>query len=167
MLGSGIWSARPGRDGAGDGDDVHDVCSRRALERREEGAEAPDAPEVVRPRHLLDPIGRDREEPSAARHSRVVDEQMDRRVALRDPTRDLLDLRAIADVALLGLAAELRGRLLEPLAPARDEDAEPAAPRQLARERGPDPARSPGYDGDANTRRVVALISTVSSIGSA
>jgi hypothetical protein len=48
-------------------------------------------------------------------------------VARCDAGGHLLDLRAIADVAQLGLCVDLRGESLEPLLPAREEDAAPAA----------------------------------------
>jgi hypothetical protein len=88
-------------------------------------------------------------------------------MALADPRGGVIDLRAVADVALLGLGIELRGDALEALACTREQDAAPAALREPARDRLADPARPPCYDGDRNLVRVPRLISTVSSIGSA
>src|SRR5207249_2151101 len=44
-------------DGPGDRDDVDDVRRCGRLERGEKGPQAPNAAEVVRPGHLLDPLG--------------------------------------------------------------------------------------------------------------
>lgn len=85
----------------------------------------------------------------------------------RDPCGHLLDLGPVADVARLGLGADLGGERLERLAPARKEDAAPAAAREQAGDRGADAARPAGYDGDANVSSVLRLMATVSSIGSA
>ena len=57
--------------------------------------------------HLLDALRREIEEPAAARDAGVVDEQVQGRMALADPRGDVLDLRAVGDVASLGLGAEL------------------------------------------------------------
>jgi hypothetical protein len=89
-------------------------------------------------------------------------------VALADPGHGGLDLLALGHVAELVLAAELVGQRLEPLAPAGDEDAAPAALREPARDRLADARAGSGDYGDAlNTRIVSTLIATVSSIGSA
>ena len=88
-------------------------------------------------------------------------------MALADPAGDLLDLRAVADVALLRLRAELGGDALEALASPREEDATPTPLAEAARDRLADPARPPCYDRDRNPVSVPRLISTVSSIGSA
>ena len=45
-----------------------------------------------------------------------------------DPSGRLVDLRAVGDVADLRLAADLVGDALQPVAPAREEDASPAVP---------------------------------------
>jgi hypothetical protein len=88
-------------------------------------------------------------------------------VARRDAGGRLLDLSAVADVARLGLSVDLRGESLEPLLPAREEDAAPAAAGEQAGEGGADAAGPSGYDGDANVFSVLRLMATVSSIGSA
>jgi hypothetical protein len=88
-------------------------------------------------------------------------------MARRDARGHLLDLRAVADVARLGLGADLRSERLEPLLPAREEDAAPAAAGEQAGDGGADAARPAGYDGDTNAFSVLRLIATVSSIGSA
>jgi hypothetical protein len=88
-------------------------------------------------------------------------------MARRDARGHLLDLRAVADVALLGLGADLRSQRLQPLLSARKEDAAPAAAREQAGDGGTDAARPAGYDGDANVSSVLRLMATVSSIGSA
>ena len=73
-------------------------------------------------------------------------------MALTDPGRNRLELRPVGDVADLGLDVDRGGNLLEPLGPARDEDAAPATLRQEPRGGGTDPARPSGDDGDANSR---------------
>ena len=88
-------------------------------------------------------------------------------MALADPRRDVLELRAVGDVTGLRLGAELGSDALEPLRAARQQNAMPATLDEEPRGRGADPARPAGYDGDANRRRVLRLIRTVSSIGSA
>ena len=88
-------------------------------------------------------------------------------MALADAGGRLLDLRAVGDVADLGLGAEFGRDLLQPLRAAREQDAAPAPLGQEPGRGGADPARASGDDGDANRRRVLRLISTVSSIGSA
>ena len=74
------------------------------------------------------------------------------RVPLGDAGSGRLDLRAVGDVADLGLGAELACDTLQPLGSAGEEDAAPAARGQEPRGGGSDPARSSGYDGDANGR---------------
>lgn len=78
-----------------------------------------------------------------------------------------LDGLPVADVAGLRLGAQLAGEGVEPLSAAGDEDEPPAVPCKPAGEGLADAARPSGYDRDANVRRVLRLISTVSSIGSA
>ena len=117
-----------------------------ASSARQEGAQAPDAAEVVRARHLLDPLRREAQEAAAARDAGVVDEQRDAGVALHDRGGRPLDRLAVADVAELPLGAELLGERPQALFAARDQDAVPAAPAQGSRHRGPDPARAAGDD---------------------
>ena len=88
-------------------------------------------------------------------------------MALGDPAGDILDLGPVGDVTGLRLGTELGGYRIEALAPAREEDALPPALGEEPGGRGSDPARAPGYDGDANVSRVLRLMSTVSVIGSA
>jgi hypothetical protein len=59
---------------------------------------------------------------------------------LRDPARNLLDLFAVGDVALLELGAELRRDPLEPLAAAGEEHAAPASARECTGDRLADAA---------------------------
>jgi hypothetical protein len=73
-------------------------------------------------------------------------------MSLRDARSGGLDLGAVGDVAGLGLAADLRRDSLEPLGPAGEEDAAPAAGGQEPRGGGPDSTRPSGDDGDANRR---------------
>jgi hypothetical protein len=88
-------------------------------------------------------------------------------VAFADARGGGFDLGAVGDVAGLGLRAELLRYTLQALGSPREQDALPAAGDQEAGRGRSDPARPSGYDGDANRRRVVRLIPTVSSIGSA
>ena len=144
---------RPGgreRDRAGDRDDVDDVRAR--LQPGLERAHHPDAAEVVRPQHRLDPLRLEREEVAAPGDAGVVDEQVDTRVALQDRGRGPVDVGALRDVADLVLAAELGRELLEPLLPSRDEHGLPAATRQLPRGRLADAARGAGDDRDPHGR---------------
>ena len=76
---------------------------------------------------------------------------------LADPDGGLLDLLPVGNVADLRLGADLRRDALQALGPAREQDAAPAACSQEPSRGGPDPARSPGYDGDANGRRLTRL----------
>ena len=83
-----VQPGRPcARHGAGHGDDVHDVRRPRRLERRQEGAQAPDPAEVVDADDVLDPLRLRVEEACAARDARVVHEQADPRMAGDDPRR--------------------------------------------------------------------------------
>jgi hypothetical protein len=60
-----------------------------------------------------------------------------------------LDGLAVGDVAELVLAAELLGERPQPVLAAGEEDAEVAARRKGAGDRGADPARGASDDGDA------------------
>ena len=133
-------------DGARDRDDVDDV--RAGLQRRFEGTDHPDAAEIVRPQHRLDPLGLEREEGAAARDAGVVDEQVDAGMPLQDRRGGAVDVGAVRDIADLVLAAQLGREPLEPVLPARDEHRPPAAPRQLASRRLADAAGRAGDDGD-------------------
>jgi hypothetical protein len=62
--------------------------------------------------------------------------------------RRSLDRFAVGDVADLGLAVELLGERAEPVLAARDEDASVAAGGESTGDRGADPARGAGDDGD-------------------
>src|SRR3990172_11185036 len=110
-----------------------------------DGAPAPDGAEVVDPHDLLDPLGHELEEACAAGDAGVVHEQVDGRMALGDGGGDALHVGALGDVAGLRLRADLGGEPLEPLPPAGEEDAAPAAPRKPARERGPHPPPASRY----------------------
>src|SRR4029453_8576245 len=118
----------------------------RALEARHESPQTPDCAEEVGMEELLQPIRVRLEEPAPpalradppAGEAGVVDEQLDRRVSFRDPRPDLLDRLAVADVADLVLPADLLGHLPEALLVPGDQDAVPALPGQLPRDRGAD-----------------------------
>ena len=86
---------------------------------------------------------------------------------LRHARGERVDGLPFADVAGLRVGAQLAGEGVEPLPAAGDEDEPPGVPREPAGEGLADAARPSGYDRDANVRRVLRLISTVSSIGSA
>jgi hypothetical protein len=88
-------------------------------------------------------------------------------MALRDSTGDFVDLAQLGYVARFRLGADLSGERLEPLPPACEQDAVPAALGQEPGRGGADPARASGYDCEANSSSVLRLISTVSVIGSA
>ncbi len=122
---------------------------RPCLER----AGAPDRAEVVRPQHLLDPIGVEVHEVAATRDARVQDEEVDpAAVPLEHRRGHRLDLSAVADVAELVLAAERLGERLEPLLAARDEHAVPPGLRERPRGRLADAARRTGDDCDSARR---------------
>jgi len=60
----------------------------------------------------------------------------------------VLDFGTIGDVADLLFRAELAGDLGQPLLAAGQQHELPTAPRERARDRGADPARAAGDDGD-------------------
>ena len=150
MLRGGVRAARAGGDNSGDGDDVHDVRGRRRLERGQERAQAPHRAEVVRPDHVLDPLRVAVEEVRARGNPRVVDEQRDARMALAHARSDLLDRRAVGDVADLVLVAELPQPLFAP----RERDAMPAVRRQQASRGRADAGGRAGDDRYLHTRTV-------------
>ena len=116
------------------------------LERGQERAQAPDAAEVVRPRHGLDQLRVGAQEAASARDPGAVHEQPDLRMALADRGGNAFDLRAVADVAALPLRAELLRHRAQALLSARDQDAAPPSLRQLPGDRGADAARAAGDD---------------------
>src|SRR3990172_11594803 len=101
-----------------------------------DGAPAPDGAEVVDPHDLLDPLGHELEKAGAAGDAGVVHQQVDGRMALGDGGGDALHVGALGDVAGLRLRADLGGEALEPLRPADEGGAGPAAPPQPGRARG-------------------------------
>ncbi len=119
----------PDRDEPGDRDDVDDV---RALpEPGQEGAQAPDRPEVVRPDHRLDQLRRRGQVGVAAGDPGVVDEQVDARVPLEHARRGRLDRRPVADIAGLVLVGVGRVAAREPDdVPAVRREAHGRAPRR-------------------------------------
>jgi hypothetical protein len=127
------------RHRTGDRDDVDDVRGRAAPEAGCEGAQAPDAAEVVDRGHPLDPLGVDVEEAAAGGNARVVDEEAERRVTGEDAGGDLVHLRPVGDVADLPLPADLPGDPLQPLGSPGEQHAAPPAPGELARGRLADP----------------------------
>jgi len=124
------------------------------LQEWEQSTQHPDAPEVVRGDHLLDPLGRQVEEASAAGNACVGDEQVHGRMTLADPRRHGLDLGTVGDVAGLRLGAELSRHPLQALDSSREQDARPAPCGEEPCSGGPDPARPSGDDGDANVYRL-------------
>ena len=84
----------------------------------------------------------------------VVDEKPDSRMPFSDPGRDVVDLRAVGDVAALRLRAEPGRDPLELLGSAGQEDAVPAAGGEGARGRGSDPARPSGDDGHCHAATI-------------
>ena len=121
---------------------------RGRLEAGHERARAPDAAEVVDANRSLDQVEVGLEERSPRRHAGVVDEHVDRRVALEHSLRERLDGGPVGDVAHLDLAADLVGELAEKVFAPRDEDAAPAAGGQRAGGRLADARRRSGDDGD-------------------
>jgi hypothetical protein len=89
-----------------DGGNVDDVRGPRGLEQRKERAHAPDAAEVDRVDDLLDLLGVEVEEAPSPGEACVVDEKLHSRMPFSDPGRDIVDLRAVGDVADLRLSAE-------------------------------------------------------------
>ena len=88
MLRGRVGPGRAGRDGARCRGDVDDVGRRVGEQAGEEGAQAPDAAEVVDARDELDPLGVAVDEARPRRDAGVVDEQADLRVALEDRRGD-------------------------------------------------------------------------------
>ena len=118
-------------------------CLQPGLER----ADAPDAAEVVRSQHRLDPLRLEREEAATTGDACVVHEQVDARMPLEDGRGGPVDLLPVGDVAELELASELERERFEPLLPPGDEHAIPAARDELARRCLSDAARRAGDDG--------------------
>ena len=145
---SRISSGVPELDRVLGGHDVYHVRGLRGLEQRQEGPHAPDTPEVDGVDDLLGLLGIELEETAPAGEARVVDEEPDRRMALCDLGGDLVHLRAVGDVARLGLRPDLGRHLRELLRSAGDEDAVPAPRGEEASSRGPDSARPSRDDGD-------------------
>src|SRR5207244_3470901 len=139
--------------------DRDDVRGRVRLEQREEGEQAPDGTEVVRPRHALDLLRPDLEEAAAARDAGVVHEQVDCRMPLANTGGDALDVLAVGHVARLGLRAELLGDALQALLAPGEKDEPPIALAEPAGNRLSDPARSSRDDGDADSGRLVRVSS--------
>ena len=141
VLRSGVGAGGSEGDDPCDRHDVDDVRAR--LQPRVERTYEPDAAEVVRLQHGLDPLRFEAEEVSATGDARVVDQQVDGRVARQDRCGRPVDVTPVGDVAELVLAAELGGQSFQPLLPAGDQHAMPAVPRQLPRGLGADPADAP------------------------
>ena len=168
MLGRGVGTRGGPRNTARNRDDVDDMRGASPLERGKERSQAPDGPEVVDADDVLDPLRGELDEPSSSGDAGVVDEQADCGVASRDCGRHRGDGVPIGDVADLEVASELGGQRLDPLAPARDEDAAPPARGERPRSGRSDAARASRDDGySLNVRSVSRLMATVSSIGSA
>ena len=138
----------PGCDRARHRGDVDDICGSAGLERRQERPQAPDRAEVVRPNELFDLLRLEVEEAASTRNARVVDEQADRRMPLAHGRRDPLDFDAVGDVAGLVLGSDLPGDFAQTLLAPREQNQPPAAPGERSRDRGSDPARAAGDDGD-------------------
>ena len=129
-----------------------------ARQARQEGAEHPDAAEVVDPDQPLDHLGVAVEEARPSRDPRVVDEHVDPRVPLEHARGDGLDGGAVGDIARLRLAAQLLGERLEAVGASREQDAEVAARREQARDLGADARRGARDDSDpAHAREATPL----------
>ena len=115
---------------------------------------APDTAEVDGVDDLLGLLGLELEEAAPAGEARVVHEEPDRRMPLCDPGGDFVHLRAVGDVARLGLRADLGRHLLEPLGSAGDEHAVPASRGEKAGGRGSDSARPSRDDGDPHAATI-------------
>ena len=94
---------------------------RGRLDPGHEGARAPDTAEVVDAGHPLDQVEVRPQERPAGGHAGVVDEEVDRRVALEHAGRERPDGLAIADVAHLHLAPDLVREGAQQLLAARHE----------------------------------------------
>ena len=96
---------------ARDGDEVDHVRGPRrgGSEARQERPRAPHAAEVVDLHDATHEVEVDGEVRAARGHPRVVDEQVDRRMASEDPLGHGADRVPVGDVAQLDLAADLRG----------------------------------------------------------
>src|SRR5439155_12969802 len=110
----------------------------------QERPQAPDAAEVVRPRHGLDHLCVRAQKAASARDAGAVHEQPDLRMALADYGGNAFDLRAVTDVAALPLRAELLCHRAQALLAARDQDTAPASRRELPGDSGADAARAAG-----------------------
>ena len=90
-------------------------AGRRFPEAREQSTGAPHAAEVVHLHHAADEVEIDREIRASRGHPRVVEEEVDRRMALQDLRGHRVDRVSVGDVAQLDLAAELLGDRAEPI----------------------------------------------------
>ncbi len=89
----------------------------------------------------------DLEEVASRRYACVVHEHVDGGMALEHARGHGLDLLAIGHVAELPLAADLAGDRLQPVLATCEQDAVPAATRELARRCLSDPRRGSRDDG--------------------
>jgi hypothetical protein len=153
VLGCRVRARRWKDHGPGHGDDVDDVGRSGCLERAEERAQAPHAAEVVRPQHLLEPVGLDFGERLPAGDACVVRQQRDSGMPRDDRVRRALDSGAVGDVTGLVLAADFVDQRAQTVAAPCQEDAVPPVARETARERLADAARGTGDDGDATQRQ--------------
>jgi hypothetical protein len=133
VLGRGVRARGRESNRAGNRDEVHDV--RPCVEARRERAQAPDATEVVHARHALDELRVDVQEAAARGDTCIVDEQPDFGMPLEHPSRHVIDLCSVGDVADLPLAADLGGDPLELVGAPCEQHAAPVAPCQLPRRR--------------------------------
>src|SRR4029453_18790760 len=103
----------PGRGEGGrarDRDEVDDMrAGCRFPKAREQSAGAPHPAEVVHLDHAADEVEIDREIRATRGYPRVVDEKVDRGMALEDSRGHRVDRVPVGDVAQLDLAAELLG----------------------------------------------------------
>src|SRR4029079_8898170 len=118
--------------------------------------QAPDAAEIVRAQHLLQPVGLDLREAGPARDAGVVHEQVDLRMPPGNGLGKSFHLVALRDVAELVLGSELLGERPQPILATRHQDKLPPVLRELAADRLADPARGSGDNGYRQTRTFLA-----------
>ena len=154
MLGGRVGPVRADRNRAGHRGDVYDRSRGAALEEREERPDAPDTCQVVRAGDGFDSLGFQLQEGASGGNPGALDQEPDGLVSLADPRGQIVDLRAIRDVARLDLARGLSGEALQPLPSPGDENAAPPPVGQPPSEGGADAARSTCDHCDRNARSV-------------
>ena len=135
-------------DRARDRDDVDDVGGRSRFEAGQERPQAPDAAEVVRPHHVLDPLRVAGEEVVAPREPALFTSRWMRGMTLEDACGTSSTACSIGDVADLELAADLLGERPQSVFAAREQHAVPPSLRERARELCTDAGGGAGDDRD-------------------